>query len=201
MNLKEILGNSSNLSDRLILDHKELAKLITILKELGYRVVMTQGVYDLLHLGHIKYLEEARAHGDLLAVAIDSDRLARERKGPTRPIVPQDERLQILASLRCVDILTVTDGRERDPVDLVEVVQPDILIVSETTQDIPSERMEFFAQHAGQVVTLPAQAITTTTGRISQIMRDGAVEHLKVIWEQIGNLIVALGGEKQKKEV
>jgi len=196
MSIKRILESGSNLDDRFVADHQELAKIATHLREMGYRISMTQGVYDLLHLGHLKYLEEAKACGDLLIVAIDSDRLARERKGPTRPIVPQDERLKILACLRFVDILTITDGRERDPVDLVQVVKPDVLVVSETTTDISPERMDFFHLHAGEVKKLKAQAVVTSTSRIRQIVADGAIGHLRQVQGIVSDIIAGLEGKE-----
>ena len=198
MSVKAILGLLSSFEDRFISSFDELAEVVTSLKGMGYCIVLTQGVYDLLHLGHIKYLEAAKACGDILVVGIDSDAWARSRKGPTRPIVPQDERMQMLVALRSVDIVTIIDGYGEGYRDLVEVIKPDVLIISETTSDIPPERMEFFQRNSGEVKKLPPQATVSTTGRIRNLMVDGAVEHLRKLHQSLGETLAQL---EQGKEV
>ena len=90
------------------------------------RVVFTNGVFDLLHPGHVRYLSDARALGDALIVAINSDRSVRANKGPLRPITPQHERAEIVAALRSVDAVTIFD--EDTPHALIESIQPDVLV-------------------------------------------------------------------------
>ena len=92
----------------------------------GGRVVFTNGVFDLLHPGHVRYLSDARALGDALIVGINSDRSVRANKGPARPITPEAERAELLASLRSVDAVTVFD--EDTPHALITVLQPDVLV-------------------------------------------------------------------------
>jgi rfaE bifunctional protein nucleotidyltransferase chain/domain len=92
----------------------------------GRRVVFTNGVFDLLHPGHIRFLEQARAEGDALIVAVNSDRSVRAAKGPSRPIVPEAERAEVLAALACVDAVAIFD--EDDPYTIVSAVQPDVLV-------------------------------------------------------------------------
>jgi D-beta-D-heptose 7-phosphate kinase/D-beta-D-heptose 1-phosphate adenosyltransferase len=92
----------------------------------GGRVVFTNGVFDLLHPGHVRYLADARALGDALIVAINSDRSVRANKGSSRPINPQDERAELIAALRCVDAVTVFD--EDTPQAVIADVQPDVLV-------------------------------------------------------------------------
>jgi D-beta-D-heptose 7-phosphate kinase/D-beta-D-heptose 1-phosphate adenosyltransferase len=89
-------------------------------------VVFTNGVFDLLHPGHIRYLSGARALGDALIVGINSDRSVRANKGPARPITPEGERAELIASVRSVDAVTVFD--EDTPLDLITAVQPDVLV-------------------------------------------------------------------------
>jgi rfaE bifunctional protein nucleotidyltransferase chain/domain len=192
MSVKSILGLLVSFEDRYISSFDDLAATVADLKRMGYKIALTQGVYDLLHLGHIKYLEAAKACADILVVGIDSDAWARSRKGPTRPIVPQDERLQMLVSLRSVDIVTVIEGYGAGYRDLIEVIQPDVLIISETTSDISEDRMEFFRQNAGEVRKLPPQATVSTTGRIRNLVVDGAVEHLRQLHQSLGETIAAL---------
>ena len=92
----------------------------------GGTVVFTNGVFDLLHPGHVRYLEEARQLGDALIVGVNSDRSVRRNKGEERPIVPESERAELLAALRCVDLVVVFD--EETPHAIVSAVQPDVLV-------------------------------------------------------------------------
>src|SRR5687767_7750558 len=92
----------------------------------GGTVVLTNGVFDLLHPGHVRYLRDARALGDTLIVGVNSDRSVRANKGPARPITPEVERAELLASLRSVDAVTVFD--EDTPHALITAVQPDVLV-------------------------------------------------------------------------
>jgi D-beta-D-heptose 7-phosphate kinase/D-beta-D-heptose 1-phosphate adenosyltransferase len=96
------------------------------LRRNGRRVVFTNGVFDLLHPGHIRYLQAARREGDVLIVAVNSDRSVRANKGPTRPITPEAERAEILSALACVDAVVIFD--EATPADIIRRVQPDVLV-------------------------------------------------------------------------
>ena len=92
----------------------------------GGKVVFTNGVFDLLHPGHIRYLQDARQLGDALIVGLNSDRSVRANKGPQRPITPQDERAEILEALACVDAVAVFD--EETPDEIIKRIQPDVLV-------------------------------------------------------------------------
>jgi D-beta-D-heptose 7-phosphate kinase/D-beta-D-heptose 1-phosphate adenosyltransferase len=92
----------------------------------GGRVVFTNGVFDLLHPGHVRYLEAARAEGDALIVAVNSDRSVRANKGPARPILPEAERVEVLAALAAVDVAFVFD--EETPDRVIRAIQPDVLV-------------------------------------------------------------------------
>lgn len=89
-------------------------------------MVFTNGVFDLLHPGHVRYLQQARALGDVLIMAINSDASVRRNKGPERPITPDAERAEVLAALACVDAVTVFD--EETPFAIISEIQPDILV-------------------------------------------------------------------------
>ncbi|MDQ3706793.1 MAG: adenylyltransferase/cytidyltransferase family protein [Chloroflexota bacterium] len=104
-----------------------LGELIALREEWraeGRRLVLTNGTFDLLHVGHVRYLQAARELGDVLVVGINSDESVRGYKGPGRPVVPQDERAEIVAALRCVDYTTIFD--EPTATHLVEALHPDI---------------------------------------------------------------------------
>jgi D-glycero-beta-D-manno-heptose 1-phosphate adenylyltransferase len=92
----------------------------------GETLVFTNGVFDLLHLGHVRYLQEARSLGDVLVVGLNSDASTRRLKGPGRPLVPQTERAELLAALACVDHVVIFEGDTAEP--LVEALRPEIYV-------------------------------------------------------------------------
>ncbi len=104
----------------------ELAAILRERQAAGAVVVFTNGCFDLLHLGHVRYLQAARALGDLLVVGVNSDASARALKGPGRPLVPQEERAEVLAALACVDYVTIF--AEATAVALVEALRPDVYV-------------------------------------------------------------------------
>ncbi|MDD5704914.1 MAG: D-glycero-beta-D-manno-heptose 1-phosphate adenylyltransferase [Kiritimatiellae bacterium] len=108
------------------LDAGEMCAERRRLRAEGRRVVFTNGCFDLLHRGHIHYLCEARAHGDALIVGVNSDASVRRNKGPLRPIVPEEDRVALLLSLRCVDYVVRFD--EDTPLGLIERLLPDVLV-------------------------------------------------------------------------
>lgn len=109
-----------------LLSHDQAAAFAGNLQSRGGKVVFTNGVFDLLHPGHVRYLQEARALGDALIVAINSDRSVRAIKGPERPVTPEDERAEVLLALACVDAVVVFD--EDTPHAVISRIQPDILV-------------------------------------------------------------------------
>ena len=133
-----------------------LAKAIEVVDELkrgGKRVVFTNGCFDLLHPGHTRYLAEARKLGDALLVAVNSDRSARALKGPGRPVMPQDERAEILAALECVDYLTIFD--DLTPQAVIERMLPQVLVKGgdwEPTEIVGRSEVE---AAGGKVVSIP----------------------------------------------
>jgi D-glycero-beta-D-manno-heptose 1-phosphate adenylyltransferase len=177
--IKNILSNSSKLEDRLVNDYGDLKKLVKLLKEQDYRVVLTQGVWDLLHEGHANYLQKARERGDILVVGVDSDEFTRKRKGPSRPVVPQKERMHMLAHVRCVDILTIREDTG-DIDDLVKTVEPDVFVVSTTTKDFKSQ-MEHLKQWCGEVCVFEPQSTTSTTARIRSLSIEEAEKLAKEV--------------------
>jgi D-beta-D-heptose 7-phosphate kinase/D-beta-D-heptose 1-phosphate adenosyltransferase len=104
----------------------EVAKFVAAVRARGGTVVFTNGVFDILHPGHVRYLQEARTLGDALIVGINSDRSARANKGPERPITPEAERAEVLSALDCVDAVAIFD--EDTPAEIVRRLQPDVLV-------------------------------------------------------------------------
>ena len=108
---------------------KQLVTLLTERRSRGQRFVFTNGCFDLLHVGHTRYLQEARALGDVLVVGVNADVSVRAlNKGADRPIVPEAQRAEVLAALACVDFVTLFE--EPDPQRMIELVQPDVLALS-----------------------------------------------------------------------
>ena len=104
----------------------KLAILLKTRQNNGQKVVFTNGVFDLLHAGHVSYLQAARKMGDLLVVALNTDDSVRRIKGPLKPLVPLAERAEMLLALECVDY--VTSFTEDDPYDVIKTVRPDLLV-------------------------------------------------------------------------
>lgn len=164
----------ASFKNRFVPEHATLEKLIKGLKKSGSRVVLTQGVYDLIHEGHARYLEAAKSYGDILIVGVDSDELTKLRKGPNRPIVPQAERVTMLLHLRHVDIVTVREA-SHDIGELIRLVRPDVLVTSSSTEDFKKDlEARKYDSYCGKIVVLPPQATTTTTARIRNLTIEGA---------------------------
>ena len=104
----------------------EAQALVGGVRAAGRTVVFTNGVFDLLHVGHLRYLQQARALGDALIVGLNSDRSVRANKGPSRPVTPEAERAEILEALACVDAVVVFD--HETPHELIAALQPDVLV-------------------------------------------------------------------------
>ena len=162
-----IFSSEPAFEDRLIdsLDH--LAELIAHLKGIGLRIVLTSGSFDLVHLGHVKYLAKAKQLGDVLVVGVDSDAKIQARKGPDRPLVPERERLEMLAHQRPVDVLFLK-GPDEERWGLIKAVSPDVLVLTED-HSYSDEELEELGTICGSVEVLERQASVTTSERIRQL--------------------------------
>src|SRR3954471_18565886 len=109
-----------------IIEREELSDLCEKLRSAGQKIVATNGCFDLLHVGHVRYLQAARALGDLLVVGLNSDTSVRGYKGPSRPLISADERAELLAALACVDYIVIFD--EPTATGLVEALAPDVYV-------------------------------------------------------------------------
>ena len=139
------------------------------LRAAGRKLVFTNGVFDILHVGHVRYLQEARALGDALVVAINSDVSARQLKGEGRPLTGQNDRAEILAALECVDYVTVFE--ELSPRSLIAELLPDVLVKGgDYTLDQIHGREEVEAA-GGRVVSLPFAEGFSTSKIIERIVK------------------------------
>ena len=152
-----------------MLARPELKRRIGALKRDGKLVVFTNGCFDILHPGHIRMLEKARSLGDALVVGINSDPSVQEIKGPQRPVIPQDERAELLAALEAVDFVTIFD--EPTPRELIAEILPAILVKgSDWGPDEIVGRAEVEGA-GGKVVSITLEPGYSTTKLIERIRR------------------------------
>jgi rfaE bifunctional protein nucleotidyltransferase chain/domain len=155
-----------------IISQDELIQMTAREKRAGRRVVFTNGCFDLLHPGHVRCLAEARALGDVLVVGVNSDRSVRGNKGDERPIVPEQDRAEVLAALASVDYVTIFD--EPTPRELISRVLPSILVKgADWAPDQVAGRKEVEAA-GGHVVSIPLAAGYSTTNLLLRIRNAGA---------------------------
>ena len=113
-------------ASRRVLSRSDAASFAQRLRDAGKTVVFTNGVFDLVHPGHVRYLREARALGDALIVGVNADESVRRNKGESRPVTQEDERAELIAALACVDAVTVFG--EDTPAEIIRAIQPDVLV-------------------------------------------------------------------------
>jgi rfaE bifunctional protein nucleotidyltransferase chain/domain len=140
-------------------------------KRAAKTVVFTNGCYDILHPGHIRLLESARSLGDILILALNTDASVQRLKGPTRPLVSQNERAELAAALEAVDAVTFFD--EDTPRELIAAVLPDILIKGADWAHFIAGREEVEAA-GGKVLALPLEPGYSTTGILDEVLARGA---------------------------
>ena len=146
---------------------------ITRRRASGERVVFTNGCFDVLHAGHAHYLADARALGDLLVVGLNSDASVRRLKGPTRPIVPEHDRAELLRALRVVDYVVLFE--EDTPLSLIQRVRPDVLVKGGDWAVDQIVGHEFVAAYGGTTLSLPfvvGRSSTSVIERISAALAD-----------------------------
>ena len=133
----------------------------------GKRVVFTNGVFDILHPGHVRYLQTARSHGDALIVAINSDRSVRAIKGPERPVNPETERAEVITALACVDAAVVFD--EDTPHDIIAAIQPDVLVKGADWAHDKIVGRDIVEARGGVVIRVKVEEGHSTTNVISKV--------------------------------
>jgi rfaE bifunctional protein nucleotidyltransferase chain/domain len=152
-----------------VLSRDAAAALIAERRRQGQTIVFTNGVFDLLHPGHIKYLEIARSLGDVLIVGLNGDASVRRNKGPERPINPQAERAELLAALNAVDAVVIFD--EDTPAEIVDALQPDILVKGADWAADKIIGRETVEARNGRVVRVPLEEGHSTTRIVDKIRR------------------------------
>jgi D-beta-D-heptose 7-phosphate kinase/D-beta-D-heptose 1-phosphate adenosyltransferase len=135
----------------------------------GQKIVFTNGCFDIVHVGHVRYLAEARSQGDMLIVGLNSDGSTRTIKGEKRPIVCQDHRAEVLASLACVDYVVLFE--EPDPLRLIQTLKPDVLVKGEDWAADAIIGAEDVKSRGGKIVRISFVEETSTTAIIQTILQ------------------------------
>ena len=154
-----------------VLSREQAVALVAALRAEKKTIVFTNGVFDLLHPGHVRYLEVARSLGDALVLGLNGDASVRRNKGPARPITPQRERAEVLAALSPVDAVVIFD--EDTPAEIVKALQPDILVKG---ADWPADQIvgrDTVEARGGHVVLVPVEEGHSTTSIVERVRRAG----------------------------
>ena len=154
------------MSDK-IKTQKELKRVIAYLRKQGKKIVFTNGCFDILHYGHIKYLQDAKGLADVLVLGLNSDSSVKKIKGLARPINKQLDRARVLSALSCVDYLTIFS--EDTPLKLIRLIQPDVLVKGGDWQTEKIVGADFVKARGGKVLAIPYIKGYSTTKLINKI--------------------------------
>ena len=149
-------------------DNEETIKSLNILKDYGKKIVFTNGCYDLLHYGHVKYLEDASKYG-ILVIGVNTDESIKKIKGNNRPIIPQEHRIQLLLALRFVNY--VLTFNEPTPINLIKLIKPDYLIKGSDWREDEIVGKDFVESYGGQVVRIDLVEGISTSKIIEKIKK------------------------------
>ncbi len=153
--------------DTRVLSREQAVALVARLRAEGKTIAFTNGVFDLLHPGHVRYLTVARSLGDALIVGLNADASVRRNKGPSRPLNPERERAEVLAALACVDAVVIFD--EDTPAEIIRALQPDILVKG---ADWPADQIvgrDPVEARGGRVVLVPVEQGYSTTSIVERV--------------------------------
>ncbi|TQM26503.1 D-glycero-beta-D-manno-heptose 1-phosphate adenylyltransferase [Nocardia bhagyanarayanae] len=159
-----------------ILPRDRLIEALRRHRAAGARIVFTNGCFDVLHAGHIAYLDEAKRLGDVLVVAVNSDRTVRKLKGPDRPVNPQGDRCAVLAALGCVDHVTVFD--EDTPIELLRATEPDVYVKGGDYRPEALPESPIVRAYGGEVRVLGYLADRSTSAMIERIRTSASSDGL-----------------------
>jgi rfaE bifunctional protein nucleotidyltransferase chain/domain len=164
-----LFADASNFEQRFVEDYAKISETVNALRTLGFKIVLTSGSFDIIHEGHSMYLEAARQFGDFLIVGLDSDEKIRARKGESRPVVPQMERLRMVTHQRGVGLVTLKHTHHPRWA-LIEAVRPDVLVATEETYTQDDIR-ELEAGYCGRVEVLGRMATVSTSARLRDVIQ------------------------------
>jgi D-beta-D-heptose 7-phosphate kinase/D-beta-D-heptose 1-phosphate adenosyltransferase len=190
---RDFFGPGSNPERRLVRREEDLIKHVEHLRGLRQKIVLTSGTFDLLHIGHMRYLEQAAFHGDILIVGVDSDEKTRKRKGEDRPVVPESERIEMLTHSRYVDLVYVKEDSE-ERWGLIKLVCPDVLIATAETYTV--EEVKELEGFCGKVEVLTPQATTSTSAKIRRLQIGATRPLIKKLIAQLQEFLPKEGDEE-----
>ncbi len=171
-------------NNSIILDYSELKKITDAHKVLGHKIVCTVGSWDMLHIGHLRYLIKAKEHGDVLVVGVDSDRgIKLYKKNDLRPVIPESERMEMLKYQECVDYITLVDDIDDNgkwQYELIKMIRPNLFVA--TPEAYPEEQIRDIKLYSDGVLILPRQAENTSTTEIIERM---IKKHLEALLSKI----------------
>ena len=151
-----------------ILSREALGEAVDRLHRGGSKIAFTNGCFDILHVGHVQYLEAARREADVLIVAVNSDASVRAIKGEKRPLVPEDERAAVVAGLAAVDFVTLFP--ELTPLELIETLRPDVILKGGDWKEEDVVGRDAVRAWGGRVVIIPETAGASTTNLVAKIL-------------------------------
>lgn len=174
---------SLDMPNKIVQSFSDLEKLVETYRQQNKKLVLTQGSFDMVHIGHGRYLDAAKKLGDVLIIGIDSDEKIRFRKGPDRPVVPQEERLEMLTYLTSVDHVLLKE-LDQPKWQLIKTISPDVLVATKETYK--PEQIEQLKEYCGEVVVLEPKATTSTSAKIRRIQLN-IVSKIENLLEELKN--------------
>ena len=166
--------------NKVIIDYQKLAELLSAHKTLGNKIVCTIGSWDMLHIGHLRYLSRAKEQGDILVVGVDSDKAIKiYKKNSLRPVIPEDERMEMLSYQHFVDYVTLIDDVDKAgnwEMSILKKMNPDIFVAIE--ESYPPEQRENINKLCGEIKLLERQAENTSTSDIIEKTFKKRLEHI-----------------------
>lgn len=153
-----------------ILDRKILQEKLNVLRKEGKKIAFTNGCFDILHVGHVRYLSEAKKTADILVLALNSDSSVRSIKGEKRPLTPEEERAEILASLESIDFVTIFP--ELTPLELINFLKPDIIIKGGDWAEDKVVGRDDVKKWGGRVIIIPEVEGKSTTNIVEKIKKE-----------------------------
>lgn len=151
---------------KIVPDLAGIIKLLSDYRQQQKKIVLTQGSFDMIHIGHGRYLQKAKEQGDILLVGVDDDAKIRHRKGPDRPVVPQDERLEMLCYLSSVDHV-ILKALQSPRWQLIKTIRPDVLVATHGTYS--DKELAELKEWCGTVLVFAAQATTSTSAKLRRL--------------------------------
>lgn len=185
---------SPSTQHKIILETADIVPIVEKLRQEGKKIVLTQGTFDMVHIGHGRYCHEAKQQGDVLIVGVDSDEKVKIRKGPDRPVVPENERMEMLTYLNSVDYV-VLKKKDDEKYNLIKLIKPDVLVA--TDQTYTPDKIKYLETICGEVLVLKPLATTSTSAKIRRVQIGAAKKLTKTLSQRLINTMEEIIEELQ----